>query len=124
MSDPFTDAKRANDAESRVGGKGFRRAIMNAAEQTIGSRKVAVATPSVRLAQAVVAALLVAPLAHAQESSGQPESSGQLEELIVTAPKYVSSGSLSAMKSDTPLVEIPQSVTVISRDQIDLLKWS
>ena len=28
------------------------------------------------------------------------------------------------MKSDTPLVEIPQSVTVISRDQIDLLNWT
>ena len=91
---------------------------MNAAQQTIGSRSVAVATRSAYLAQAVVAALLAAPLAHAQQASGE------LEELIVTAPKYVSSGSLSAMKSDTPLVEIPQSVTVISRDQIDLLKWS
>ena len=75
---------------------------MNAAEQTIGLRKVSVATPSTRLAQAVLAALLAAPLAHAQQASGE------LEELIVTAPKYVSSGSLSAMKSDTPLVEIPQ----------------
>src|SRR5262245_39801262 len=28
------------------------------------------------------------------------------------------------MKSDTPIVEIPQSVTVISRDQIDLLRWT
>ena len=90
---------------------------MNAAQQTIGSRSVPVATRSAYLAQAVVAALLAAPLAHAQQS-------GELEELIVTAPKYVSSGSLSAMKSDTPLVEIPQSVTVISRDQIDLLNWS
>jgi len=91
---------------------------MNASEQTIGLRHMSVATPSTRLAQAVLAALLVAPLAQAQQASGE------LEELIVTAPKYVSSGSLSAMKSDTPLVEIPQSVTVISRDQIDLLNWS
>ena len=83
---------------------------MNAAEQTIGSRNVSVATRSAYLAHAVVATLLAAPLALAQEASGE------LEELVVTAPKYVSSGSLSAMKSDTPLVEIPQSVTVISRD--------
>jgi len=73
MSDPFTDAKRANDAESRVGGTGFRRAIMNAAEQTIGSRNVSVATRSAYLAHAVVATLLAAPLALAQEASGELE---------------------------------------------------
>jgi iron complex outermembrane receptor protein len=68
--------------------------------------------------QGITIALLGLPAVQAQETKGE------LEELIVTAPKYVSSGSLSAMKSDTPLVEIPQSVTVISRDQIDLLNWT
>jgi iron complex outermembrane receptor protein len=52
------------------------------------------------------------------------EYEGVLEELIVTAPRYVSTGSRSASKTDTPLVDIPQSVTVISRDQIDLLEWN
>jgi iron complex outermembrane receptor protein len=47
-----------------------------------------------------------------------------LEELVVTAPAYVSTGSRSASKSDVALVDIPQSVTVISRDQIDLLEWN
>ncbi|WP_332769485.1 TonB-dependent siderophore receptor [Phenylobacterium sp.] len=44
-----------------------------------------------------------------------------IEELVVTAPNYVSSGSVSATKTAAPLIETPQSVTVISRDQIDLL---
>jgi iron complex outermembrane receptor protein len=44
--------------------------------------------------------------------------------LVVTAPKYVPTGETTASKSQTPLVETPQSVTVISRDQIDLLDWS
>jgi iron complex outermembrane receptor protein len=71
------------------------------------------------LADAVLAALL-----GATAGSAVAQESAELEELVVTAPRYVSSGSLSAMKSDTPLVEIPASVTVISRDQIDLLNWS
>src|SRR5690606_20502084 len=41
----------------------------------------------------------------------------------VSAPEYVPSASRSALKDDAPLVEIPQSVTLISRDQIDLLNW-
>lgn len=47
-----------------------------------------------------------------------------MEEIIVSAPEYVPSASRSALKDDAPLVEIPQSVTLISRDQIDLLNWS
>jgi iron complex outermembrane recepter protein len=47
-----------------------------------------------------------------------------LDEIIVSAPRYVSTGSRSGSKSDVPLVEIPQSITVISRDQIDLLEWN
>jgi iron complex outermembrane receptor protein len=103
---------------------GFGRSIMSALELTTNSRGKRLSRRSAPLAQAIAAVLLAAPLAQAQEATGQPETSGQLEELVVTAPKYVSSGSLSAMKADTPLVEIPQSVTVISRDQIDLLNWS
>ncbi|MBL4803167.1 MAG: TonB-dependent siderophore receptor [Emcibacter sp.] len=47
-----------------------------------------------------------------------------MEEVVVTAAKYVSLGGRSASKSDSPLIETPQSVTVISRDQIDLLSWN
>ena len=44
--------------------------------------------------------------------------------VIVTAERYVSTEGTSASKSDIPLVEMPQSVSVVSRDMIDLLNWT
>ena len=44
-----------------------------------------------------------------------------LEEAVVTAPRYVPTASTTASKMDVPLIETPQSVSVISRDQVDLL---
>ncbi len=69
------------------------------------------------LASVGVGALTAAAPAFAAEDTA-------VEQLIVTAPKYVPTGATTASKSQTPLVEVPQSVTVISRDQIDLLDWS
>lgn len=43
--------------------------------------------------------------------------------IIVTADAYVPEGSVTATKSNIPLVETPQSVSVVSRDQIDLLNF-
>lgn len=51
----------------------------------------------------------------------QADDTDSIDEIVVTAPNYVSTGGRSANKSDIPLVETPQSVTVISRDMIDLL---
>lgn len=68
------------------------------------------------LASTGVAALMAAAPAFAEDTA--------VEQLVVTAPKYVPTGETTASKSQTPLVEAPQSVTVISRDQIDLLDWS
>lgn len=45
-------------------------------------------------------------------------------EIVVRAPDYVPEGSEAANKSDAPLIETPHSVTVISRDQIDLLDYA
>lgn len=45
------------------------------------------------------------------------------EVIIVTAPNYVPEGSLTASKSDIPLIRTPQSVSVVTRDQIDLLNF-
>jgi iron complex outermembrane receptor protein len=42
--------------------------------------------------------------------------------IVVTAEQYVP-GSSTATKSDIPLVETPQSISVVSRDQIDLLNF-
>lgn len=54
----------------------------------------------------------------------EPETVTQLEEIVVTAPNYVSTVGQTATKSTAPLIETPQSVSVISRDQIDLLGWT
>lgn len=43
--------------------------------------------------------------------------------IIVTARNYVPEGSLTASKANIPLIETPQSVAVITRDQIDLLNF-
>jgi iron complex outermembrane recepter protein len=44
--------------------------------------------------------------------------------VVVTAARYVSTEGTVASKSDIPLVEMPQSVSVVSRDMIDLLNWT
>lgn len=43
--------------------------------------------------------------------------------VVVTARNYVPEGSVTGSKSDIPLIRTPQSVTVITRDQIDLLNF-
>ncbi|MFC4257258.1 TonB-dependent siderophore receptor [Altererythrobacter xixiisoli] len=43
--------------------------------------------------------------------------------IIVTARRYVPQGAITASKTNVPLIETPQSVSVISRDQIDLLNF-
>jgi len=43
--------------------------------------------------------------------------------IIVTAKHYVPVGSMTATKTDIPLIQTPQSVSVITRDQIDLLSF-
>lgn len=57
----------------------------------------------------------------AQETPGDGE---ELAPVVVSAPRYVSTAGESASKSDIPLVELPQSVSVVSRDMIDLLNWT
>lgn len=43
--------------------------------------------------------------------------------IIVTARNFVPSASISASKNDIPLIETPQSISVVTRDQIDLLNF-
>lgn len=43
--------------------------------------------------------------------------------IVVTAPRFVPSGAITASKTTAPLIETPQSVSVITRDQIDLLNF-
>ena len=44
-------------------------------------------------------------------------------DIVVTARNYVPEGSMTATKTDIPLIQTPQSITVITRDQIDLLNF-
>lgn len=71
------------------------------------------------------------PLAAQETDDGASSTPNQTERrtvdgeniIIVTAHNYVPDGSLSATKTDAPLIETPQSVSVITRDQIDLLNF-
>jgi iron complex outermembrane receptor protein len=69
-----------------------------------------------RAACLALAALVLGPLARAQEAS-------DLEAVVVSAPRYVPVDNRAGTKTDIPLIETPQSITVINRDQIDLLTW-
>lgn len=79
---------------------------------------------SIRFDAIAITALVLSGLAAPAIVIAQEASDREIEEIVVTAPEYVSTGSRSATKSDLPLVETPQSVTVISRDMIDLLNWT
>jgi iron complex outermembrane receptor protein len=72
---------------------------------------------------AILLASMVLTPALAQPET-EKKDDGPVEEILVIAPDYVSTGSRSATKTDAPLIETPQSVTVISRDQIELLGWN
>ena len=60
-----------------------------------------------------------APIATAQ----QADEESRLDTVVVIAPEYVPTDGGTANKADIPLIETPQSVSVITRDQIDLLSF-
>ena len=45
-------------------------------------------------------------------------------DIVIVARHYVPQGAETATKSDIPLIQTPQSVSVITRDQIDLLNFT
>src|SRR5687767_15661357 len=57
----------------------------------------------------------------AGQAIAQEEEATSVEELVVTAPNYVPTTNTAATKIDIPLVETPQSISVITRDQMDVL---
>lgn len=72
----------------------------------------------------ILMVLVGATLAGAASAQEQAAAADELGAVVVTAERYVSTDGLSASKSDIPLVEMPQSVSVVSRDMIDLLNWT
>jgi len=81
------------------------------------------------LALAALAALLAATAAAAQETSAPDEGATpkttrtELGEVVVTARNFVPTGATTATKTSIPLIQTPQSISVITRDQIDLLNF-
>ncbi len=45
-------------------------------------------------------------------------------DIIIVARHYVPEGAETATKTDIPLIQTPQSISVITRDQIDLLNFT
>ncbi|PXA84204.1 TonB-dependent siderophore receptor [Nostoc sp. 3335mG] len=78
-------------------------------------------------------AVLLATAVRAQDSTPAPEADQgvgvqttrtESGAIIVTAHRYVPAGVVTANKTNIPLVETPQSISVITRDQIDLLNFT
>ncbi|TDK23095.1 TonB-dependent siderophore receptor [Luteimonas aestuarii] len=78
-----------------------------------------------RILAGAISLVLIAGAAHAQQADpATSRSASDLDRVVVTAPDYVPSGSMTATKSGAPLIETPQSISVVTRDQIDLLGFT
>ncbi|WP_300379081.1 TonB-dependent siderophore receptor [Henriciella sp.] len=77
---------------------------------------------SALLATTMLAALY-APAAIAQDNEPSDDEASIQETIYVIAPDFVPTEGGTANKSDIALIETPQSVSVITRDQIDLLNF-
>lgn len=69
----------------------------------------------------LASACLLSTPAWAEEITAEEGGAG--DEVVVIAPDYVPEGSVTATKTNAPLIEVPQSVSVVTRDQIDLLNF-
>lgn len=84
-------------------------------------RPARVFRPRHGLAFATVAALATGSV---QAQDAAADQATELDRIVVTAPNYVPAGSMTATKSGAPLIETPQSISVVTRDQIDLLGFT
>ena len=80
--------------------------------------------PTIALLLATACACFAAPVL-AQDADGDRLRTTEADDgtVIVVAPNYVPQGGFTANKTDIPLIATPQSVSVITRDQIDLLDF-
>lgn len=88
-------------------------------------------TPIARAVQAGLFGLLITGAASAAETPPPPTTDAALPQIIVTAQQekasgpvqgYVANRSATGTKTDTPILETPQSITVIGAEQIETLK--
>jgi len=82
------------------------------------------------LGGAAMIALVLGASGAAAQSADQSEDAAPIRtvetddgSIVITARNYVPEGNLTVTKTDIPLIETPQSVSVITRDQIDLLNF-
>lgn len=73
-----------------------------------------------RVGLAIASVLALESAGTAQSVDPRDTDAPNDDEIIVVAPRYVPDGA-AATKTDAPLIETPQSVSVVTRDQIDLL---
>lgn len=57
----------------------------------------------------------------AQQGWAEDAGTDTLEAVVVSAPHYVPTGSGFGSKLDVPIIDTPQSISVVTRDQVDLL---
>lgn len=75
------------------------------------------------LASAAAVAQAQEPTSTASSSQTVQTTRGDNGDIIVTARNYVPEGAVTANKMNIPLIETPQSVSIVTRDQIDLLNF-
>lgn len=71
---------------------------------------------------ALLAGGFVSPLVAQQAEPAAPEAAVQLKAVVVSGeigPEPIAKDSSTATKTGTPLIEVPQSVSVVTRDEID-----
>ena len=69
----------------------------------------------------MLAGVSAAGVLAAAHGAAADEPAAAVQEVVVTAPHYVPSTNTAATKIAIPLIETPQSITVVTRDQIDVL---
>lgn len=79
--------------------------------------------PAMASAQTATADAAIADGEGEDAGSGLQTTRNDEGDIIVTARRFVPQGAITASKTTAPLIETPQSVSVISRDQIDLLNF-
>ena len=88
------------------------------------ARRHGAMTSLLSLAAALAATAATAQATSAPDEGATPQTTRtEVGEVVVTARNFVPTGAATATKTSIPLIQTPQSISVITRDQIDLLNF-
>jgi iron complex outermembrane receptor protein len=76
---------------------------------------------AIRFRRALLAGAAAVGVGASAQAAMADQPTSTVQEVVVTAPHYVPTTNTSATKIAIPLIETPQSITVVTRDQIDVL---